>query len=103
MMYTLVLRYKVTPEEAQHFIPTVSEPLAAQQALNMSAWDKEEGMVVRADTSLPCSDQAVPLLQVVRLVRRTGDWEACRDECNMEEQCEMFKFKVTLDKCSMYF
>ena len=56
-----------------------------------------------ADTSLPCSDQAVPLLQVVRLLRRTGDWEACRDECNMEEQCEMFKFKVTLDKCSMNF
>ena len=46
MMYTLVLRYKVVPEEAQQFVKVVSEPVAAQQALNMSAWDKEEGVVV---------------------------------------------------------
>ena len=47
-----------------------------------------------ADYSAPCSDQAVPLLQLVRLVRRTGDWEGCRDQCNQEEECEIFKFKV---------
>ena len=46
MMYTLVLWYKVVPEEAQQFVKVVSEPVAAQQALNMSAWNKEEGVVV---------------------------------------------------------
>ena len=46
MMYTLVLRYKVVPEEAQQFVKVVSEPVAARQALNMLAWDKEEGVLV---------------------------------------------------------
>ena len=42
MMYTLVLRYKVIPDEAKRFVTVVSEPVAAQQALNMLAWDEEE-------------------------------------------------------------
>ena len=46
MMYTLVLRYNVVPAEAQKFVSAVCDSVAAQQALNMSAWDEEEGVVV---------------------------------------------------------
>ena len=48
-----------------------------------------------------CNENKIPIMKKVQNKRNIETWEACRDLCTSNANCEFFKWKVYIDKDSV--